>query len=266
MVKFMETPLHERIAADLRTRIASGQLAVGEPVPSEAELRQAWQGSRGPIRQALATLRAEGLIAGGRGKPPVVQRQQISQPFDTFISFSRWVATLGRVPGQRTVEIARRPATAEVAGYLGIDVGEPVVQLRRLRFLDGEPVLVERTTFELRWGALLFEHDPDDGSIYEHLTSRGLDVGVARHVIDAIDADADDSELLGVPIGAPLLRERRIAYDADGEAFEYSDDRYRPDRVSFTIDNAPAGRPMLGRSWRTEDPRPVSPARPLTPA
>src|SRR5262245_46753836 len=164
MVKFMETPLHERIAADLRARIVSGELAVGGAVPSEAELRQAWQGSRGPVRQALASLRAEGLIAGGRGKPPVVQRQQVTQPFDTFLSFSRWVQMLGRVPGQRTVEIARRPAPADVAGLLGLSAGDPVVQLRRLRMLDGEPVLVERTTFTLRWGATLFQHDPDDGS------------------------------------------------------------------------------------------------------
>src|SRR5215467_4235383 len=83
MVKFMEAPLHERIAADLRARIISGDLAVGGAVPSEAELRQAWQGSRGPVRQALAALRAEGLIAGGRGKSPVVQRQQITQPSGT---------------------------------------------------------------------------------------------------------------------------------------------------------------------------------------
>lgn len=244
----MEGPLHARIAADLRSRILSGELAVGEPVPSEAELQAQWHGSRAPVRQALGALRAEGLIAGGRGKPPVVQKQRLGQPFDSLLSFTRWVQSLGRRPGQRTVEIARRPADTTIAGHLGIAPGDHVIQLRRLRLLDDEPVMVERTTLTLRYGSGLFGHDPDAGSIYEFLIDRGLRIGVARHVIDAVPADEDDRALLGVALGAPLLREQRIARTADGEVFEYSDDRYLPTRVTFAIDNAPDGRPALGRT------------------
>jgi GntR family transcriptional regulator len=253
----MEAPLHERVASDLRARIRSGALAVGEAVPSEAELCTRWRGSRGPVRQALATLRAEGLISGGRGKRPTVQRRELAPPFDSFVSFSRWAAMLGLPPGQHTVEIARRRASADVAAHLDIEPGEPVVQLLRQRLLDGAPVMVERTTFVRSWGSLLFDHDPDDGSIYEHLIGQGLQVGVARHSIDAVQADAHDRDLLGVALGDPLLREVRIAYTNTGDAFEFSDDRYRPDRVTFTIDNAPEGRPLFGRTWHaTVRPRP----------
>jgi GntR family transcriptional regulator len=35
-----------------------------------------------------------------------------------------------------------------------------------------------------------------------------------------------------------LLRERRRATSGDGTPLEYGDDRYRPDRVTFTIDNS----------------------------
>jgi GntR family transcriptional regulator len=268
MVNCVDIPLHERIAQDLRARVLAGEFPVGAPIPSEAELCLQWSGSRGPVRQALATLRAEGLIAGGRGKPPTVQRQQVTQPFDSFLSFSHWVELLGRTPGQHTVEIARRPAPVEIAAHLRIEPGEPVVQLRRQRLLDDEPVMVERTSFPLRFGAPLFEYDTDSGSIYAFLIGRGLRVGVARHVMDAVAADADDSTLLGIDVGAPLLRERRTALTADGEVFEFSDDRYRPDRISFTIDNAPEGQPLLGRTWTelTDDLTDASSSRPERPA
>lgn len=240
-----------------RVRWLSGELPVGAPVPSAAELRLKWRGSRSPIRQALATLRAEGLIGGGRGKPPTVQRKETDQPFDSFVSFSRWARMLGLPPGQRTVEIARRIASPDVAQILEIPARESVVQLRRLRLLAGEPVMVERTTFALRWGSLLLSRDPDQGSIYDHLISQGLEVGVARHSIDAVQADDEDCAMLGVPRYAPLLREIRIAYTATGEVFEYSDGRYRPDRVTFTIDNAPQGRALFGRTWHAvRRPRP----------
>jgi hypothetical protein len=35
---------------------------------------------------------------------------------------------------------------------------------------------------------------------------------------------------------------------SDGDVFEHSDDRYRPGRSTFTIDNAPEGRPSLVRT------------------
>jgi len=256
----MDLPLHERIADDLRSQILAGDLPIGAPVPSEAELRIRWHGSRSPVRQALTTLRAEGLIGGGRGRPATVQRTGTDQPFDSFVSFSRWAHMLGLPPGQRTVEIARRVPSPEVAAVMEIADAEPVVQLRRLRTLAGEPVMVERTTFSRTWGSLLLAHDPDDGSIYERLIGQGLEVGVARHSIDAVQADDADCALLGVARYAPLLREVRIACTAGGEVFEYSDDRYRPDRVTFTIDNAPQGRALFGRTWHAAGrPRPERP-------
>lgn len=248
----MSQPLHEAIADDLRRRIATGELAVGAVLPSESTLRVQWGGSRGPIRQALANLRADGLIAGGRGKPPVVRRQQHGQPFDSLVSFSKWAQGLDRVPGQRTMEIARRAAAADVAEALEVEPGHPVVELVRVRLLDDEPIMIERTTFVARWGDLLFAHSPDRGSIYAHLTEQGLQVGSAHHVIDAVLADPSDHTLLTVPVGSPLLRERRITRSAVGEPFEYSDDRYRPDRVTFTIDNAPQDRPLLDRAWHAD--------------
>jgi GntR family transcriptional regulator len=243
----VDDSLHERIAADLRRRVLSGELPVGAAVPSESQLCTQWDASRGPVRQALGTLRAEGVIGGGRGKPPVVLRQAMSQPFEIFMSFSRWVSGLGRTPGQRTLEIARRPATPEIADALSLPERAPVVQLLRLRLIDDRPTMIERTTFVEPVGRLLFDFDCDSGSIYAHLESQGVDTTHGSHMIDAVAADETDSELLGVPVGSPLLRERRRATSVTGEPFEYSDDRYRPDIVSFSIENSQRAQPALSR-------------------
>jgi GntR family transcriptional regulator len=108
--------------------------------------------------------------------------------------------------------------------------------------------MVERTSFVEPVGRLLFDFDPDSGSLYQYLTEQRVDLAVARHVFDAVGADAVDADLLGVAAGAPLLRERRRTTSRDGEPLEWSDDRYRPDLVSFTIENARArARPALAR-------------------
>jgi GntR family transcriptional regulator len=230
--------LHARVSDALRSRIASGELAPGSALPSEAQLCVEFSASRGTIRTALAVLRREGLIIGSQGRPPTVRAGAISQPFESLVSFTMWAAHTGHVPGQRTIEIARRGACEPAAAALGIAPGTPVVDVLRLRLLDGEPVMVERASFVESVGRLLFDFDPDTGSIYAHLTAHGVDLHSARRTFDAVGAEPVEAELLGIDVGTPLLRERRRTTSADGTPLEYGDDRYRPERVTFTIEHS----------------------------
>jgi len=234
----MSMPIHARVADELRGRIERGELVSGATLPSEARLCEEFGASRGTIRSALAALRREGLIEGSQGRSPVVRDAVASQPFENLLSFTAWAEQLGRRPGQRTIEVARRAVSGLAAHELGLEPGTLGVDILRVRLLDGEPVMVERATFVEPVGRLLFDFDTDSGSIYAHLTAEGIDLRSARHTFDAVPAGDLDSELLGVPVGAPLLRERRRATSADGTPLEYGDDRYRPDRVTFTIDNS----------------------------
>ncbi|MCZ4077035.1 GntR family transcriptional regulator [Rhodococcus sp. H36-A4] len=233
----MSLPLHSRVADALRAQIVDGTLPVGAPMPSEAKLCTRFEASRGTVRAALAALRNEGLIAGGRGRPPVVCDTAVGQPFETFMSFTAWAEAIGRTPGQRTLEIARRAATPLAAASLSLEAGTAVVDVLRLRTLDGMPAMLERSSFIESVGRTLFDFDPDSGSIYAYLIGQGVDLHEGRHTIDAVAATDVDAAHLDIDPGAPLLRERRRAVDLSGTPLEYADDRYRPDRVAFTIDN-----------------------------
>jgi GntR family transcriptional regulator len=231
-------PLHARVAAELRDQIVRGELAPGTTLPSEAGLCVRFTASRGTIRTALAALRQEGLIGGGQGRPAMVLDSALGQPFESLLSFSAWARQMGRVPGQRTVEVARRGASVVAAKELDLEEGEPVVEVLRLRLLDGEPTMLERSTFVMGVGRLLFDFDTDSGSIWGYLIESGAELHSARHTFDAVAADQVDADLLDISTGAPLLRERRRSTSLTGVPLEYSDDRYRSDRVTFTIANS----------------------------
>lgn len=233
----MLPPLHVRIAESLRQQITSGTLSVGEPLPSEARLGERFDASRGTVRAALAALDREGLIDRGQGRSPIVREGVAAQPFETFLSFTAWAHGAGHVPGQRTLEIARRGASPAAAEALDLEAGEPVIEVLRLRTLDGLPAMLERASFVEHVGKLLFDFDPDAGSIYAHLTAQNVRLHSARHVIDAVGASDEDAQLLELAPGAPLLRERRRVLSPTGEPLEFGEDRYRPDRVTFSIDN-----------------------------
>ncbi|WP_427015838.1 GntR family transcriptional regulator [Pseudarthrobacter sp. P1] len=249
----MNVPLHQLLSDEFRSRIASGVWPEGTQVPSESELCREFGASRGPVRQALAALRAEQLVVGGRGRPPMVRSAVVSQSVETFLSFTDWAQTLGKVPGQQTQEIARRPAGAEIAAQLGCDPADPVVSLLRLRLLDGEPTLVERSHFVADVGRLLFDFDTDSGSTFRYLLDAGVDLHSARHIIDAVAADPTDAALLGIPEGAPLLRERRVTESIDGRKLEFAEDRYRPEMANFLVHNTVHQRVQMARVQSTPE-------------
>lgn len=67
-------PLYAQLAALIRTKIDKGEYKPGERIPSELELVQEFNISRGTARKALEVLRDEGkiLTLPGRGSfvPP----------------------------------------------------------------------------------------------------------------------------------------------------------------------------------------------------
>ena len=64
-----KTPVYLQIAAILRERITSGQIAPGRPLPSEPQLVQEFGVSRLTARKAVRVLAGEGLaeVVQGRG-------------------------------------------------------------------------------------------------------------------------------------------------------------------------------------------------------
>ena len=60
-------PLYFRIQGSLRAQIESGELAEGARLPSESELADKFETTRGTVRQALAQLTFERLIERRKG-------------------------------------------------------------------------------------------------------------------------------------------------------------------------------------------------------
>jgi DNA-binding GntR family transcriptional regulator len=56
------TPLYRQLAAILRAKITSGELARDETLPSESYLQQEHGVSRVTVRKAIEVLRQEGLV------------------------------------------------------------------------------------------------------------------------------------------------------------------------------------------------------------
>jgi DNA-binding GntR family transcriptional regulator len=74
MVDHMDpTPLKVQLANELRAKIQSGELASGQPIPSESYLQQQHGVARGTVRAAVKILQDEGLVITIQGRATYVK-------------------------------------------------------------------------------------------------------------------------------------------------------------------------------------------------
>ncbi|GAB7035777.1 GntR family transcriptional regulator [Streptomyces sp. NPDC021749] len=230
---------HEEIAEELRRAIDCEDYTVGSLLPTETDLASHYGVSRGTVRQAVAALTAEGLIGSRQGARRVVLADCRSQSFSELCSFAQWAHAMGREASGQVMSSAYRPATREDSERLQLPSGTVVLHILRVRGLDGERVLLERTVYA-DWIAPAVERiEPACPSVTQRLyEDEGLVFAYGQHMIDAVAASAQDAELLGVRRTSPLLRERRVTTTHEGRPVEWSDNRYRPDAVTFSVHNS----------------------------
>ncbi|GAA2401506.1 GntR family transcriptional regulator [Nonomuraea africana] len=233
---------YEHIAAELRDEILAGVHPVGSTLPSEAELAARYSAARGTVRQAVAVLAAEGLVGSRQGARRIVLGGERSQSFAELHSFAQWARSKGhRVGGKVLGQRRRRAGPAEL-----VRLGTPdVLEVLRLRTLEDEPVLLERTVYASWIAGAVEALPPDCVSVTQGLyDSVGLVFAYGEHLIDAVAAGSEDARLLGVRRGSPLLRQRRVTTTQEGRPVEWSDDRYRAGSVAFSIRNSIGANPL----------------------
>ncbi|MEV0906931.1 UTRA domain-containing protein [Streptomyces hokutonensis] len=108
--------------------------------------------------------------------------------------------------------------------------------------------MVERTIYPSAVGELIAALPPDTVSHTVALEDSGVLFADAQHTIDLCLADTEDARLLGCRPGDPPLRERRCSTDPAGTPIEWSEDRYLPETVAFTVHSSATSGSLARRS------------------
>ncbi|MFF7242620.1 GntR family transcriptional regulator [Embleya sp. NPDC008237] len=250
----ISVPRYVQIADELARQIRAGTLKAGELLPSETELVERYGVSGGTVRKAVAELRTSDLIEThhGRGsfvkaKPPVKRKSS-----DRFRRSHRkagkaaYIAETeqaGGVPSVNVLYIGPTEAPADAAERLGVALGTQVLERRRLYFTDGVPT--EVASSYLPWDVAkdipeLFAENPGGGGIYARLEEHGHALVEYTETVVARLASKQETSLLGLSPGAPVLHLVRNAVTEGGRVVEVCDTLMAADK--FVLDyRIPAG-------------------------
>lgn len=231
-------PLYYQLKSILSADIASGALPPGAQLPGEHELCAAYDVSRTVVRQALGELYYEGLIERRRGKGTFVARPKLGEGLMSALAgLHADVTARGQQIDTRVLTLQTVPSTALASEKLGLAPGEPVVELERLRYVDGEPWVVVVTYLPATLVPGLDTHDlSGNASLYRLLADEyGLPVISALRTVEATIAEARDARLLEIGEGAPLLVLRSVGMTTGNRPLEYFVAHHRGDRSAFTV-------------------------------
>ena len=224
-------PRYFEIEQTLRGRAA--RLEPHSPLPSEAQLCDEFGVSRMTARAAVQRLVQDGLVYRVPGRGTFVASSRAKRTAGHILSFSDEMRRQGRVPSSRMIERRERRATDDEERRLGV---RDVVVLRRVRLADGKPIAVERAVFPTDRVGDVLDQDFENESLFGALVTAGLVPTSGSAALAAEAATAEDARLLRVRKGAPLLVERRLIRDQDGEPLEWTESRYVGTRYGIDVD------------------------------
>lgn len=214
-------------------------------MPSEADLERDYGVSRTTARRALDELRRQGVVRREPGRGTFLAGPRVRTDLGRLYSFSEEIERLGHRPGARLVEKGEAGASEEVADALGVEPGEAVLYVRRLRLADEQPLFVGDSYLPVGRFPVLRSADYAAVSMSGLFRGvAGLEVERARQWIRAVAAGDGVAALLEVEAGSPVLCVERIAFVRGDEAVESVKAYFHPTRYRHY--NELSARPVEG--------------------
>jgi GntR family transcriptional regulator len=225
-------PLYHRVYREIAQEIERGALGAGDRLPSERWFCDELGVSRATVRRAIEELAADGLVEA-RGRGTYVRGDALVEPPNTLMSLSELGRSRGLEATSRVLGSTVRPATIDEAEAFGIAPGAELLELERLRMLDGLPISLDNNRVPLRFLPPPGEVDFATDSLYAALERTGHPLVRGDYELEARGADTHEAALLGLAAGTPVLFATTVAIGEDGRVVDLGRTVYRADRYRF---------------------------------
>jgi GntR family transcriptional regulator len=224
--------LHERIAADLRDEIMSGDLAPGANLPSTNQLKERFDASNATIQKALHLLKNEQLVVGRAGAAVTVRehRQRTVRPASYMAPAApgepyRWLTEATKHGAQAhstLLEVAEVRPPADVSAALRLADGEAAVLRRQVLHLDDEPAELVESYYpcDLARGTPITVKQKVRGGTPALLAELGHPPRLSVDRVSARVPTQEQYRALRLPSDLPVLRTLRVVYGADDRPIE----------------------------------------------
>ena len=228
-------PLYQQLRDVLVDAIESGKWGPNDRIPSENNLSTTYGLSRMTVRAVLTDMVKEGLLYRVQGKGTfVAEKIDTISPF--YFGIREQLEKKGYEVETKVLECAVCPSTDTVARYLKVEIGSPVLKIKRIRYIKGEPISIHNSYVDPSYSDKLTPEVLAKEQLCSLLNENyGIQKVRADESLEAVVASAEEAELFGVEKGHPLLLLRDVMYADEDHPYEYTQIVFRGDKVKIHL-------------------------------
>lgn len=228
-------PLYQQLRDILVDAIDSGKWGPNERIPSENNLSTTYGLSRMTVRAVLTDMVKEGLLYRVQGKGTFVA-EKITTYSPSYIGIREQLEKMGYEVTTRIIECGTETCSDAVAKYLGIESGSSVFKIKRVRYIKGEPISIHISHINPMYSDKLTPELLEKEQLCVLLNDfYGLYKKQVNETLESVLALSEESELLNVEKGHPLLLLRDILYSEEGKPYEYTKVVFRGDKIKIQL-------------------------------
>ena len=232
--------VYEQTQQSILDLIERKNYVAGDRIPSERDLAERCGVHRATVRRAIENLIELGILekrgTSGTYIPAPVVRRPISRTALSH-SISEIVRDAGGEPGGKLLFFEENLAGQRISERLGVEVGEPMFVIKRLRTVTDLPFCLETTWIPCKLVEGLVADDVlGNTSFYSLLKERyDIDTGTSEATIHSATIGSRDAGLLNMRTGEAALVVNSVTFDKAGNPIEYLTSLNHPKRVMFTV-------------------------------
>jgi GntR family transcriptional regulator len=230
MIQSGPLPKHLQVTEMLIREIAAGHIPDGSRLPPERKMAADLNIAVGTLRKALAELEAKHLLERIQGSGNYVRARPVPESIYAF--FRLELADGGGLPTARVIDVSRQPKPQDAPAF---GDGAIAHRIRRLRYLDSQPIAVEEIWLDGRFISKLDAAELVDSLYFFYKKTLGL---VITRITDRVGVGpVPDWAPQAFPLrrGAAAGFIERLGWGQEETAAEFSRTWFHPELARYTI-------------------------------
>lgn len=227
--------LYIKVLESLKEKINADVYSVGSALPTEKQLIDEYQVSRITVRKAVDELVKLKLVEKRRGSGTYVLEKQLSHQMNTLAGTSEIQHGNNKTVKYKVTQFFMDTENVSVHKLLGLNEDEPLYYIRRVKYIDDQPRIVEDSYMPVA----LF---PDlnistlEKSKFDYVEhEKKMTIEGSRQEFTAVESNEDIMKLLGLEKSHPIINLRSISNLTDGRKFDYTEAWFHPDAHKLAI-------------------------------
>jgi phosphonate utilization transcriptional regulator PhnR len=220
-----------KIKETILEQIEAGLLIAGQKLPSERSLSETFDTTRVTLREALSLLEAEAKVFREDRRGWFISPEPLKYDPSTTANFDTLATNQGRVGRSELISAKVIPANRQAITLLNVPALSNIININRVRYLDGRPVAFVSTLIRPEKVPKLLHHDVTTSLTNTYKHHYGITYSTTRYRMSSTSLLGSTAQHLRATTGTPAMLIERLNMDQNGQIIDCQLEFWRHDAI-----------------------------------